>query len=287
MSNFWRELTGQAATERADDAAQQARWDATARQQQVDAALQRLRQGYGIAPDGPGRLTDQEEQTYAAQLQANDAWGRRFGYTDAWQAQAIPFAQGVQARQAQDKAALAAENAAQAWKNEGDAFQATFQSEAQRASDAGFAAGATGIRQRMASQGLLGGSTDAALNRQLLGSYVRERQQAVSQAREARRQLGEARDASRFDLERQIVGGNLLNPQWNDVAAQQRAAIDTARAGLVPQHFGQALATVGNAYEQYQEGRDWTRSRETKSDGAGTGSIGNITTAAGSKRGGK
>jgi hypothetical protein len=103
-------------------------------------------------------------------------------------------------------------------------------------------------RQNLARAGQLGSGLDASTKSGNLAEFLRQRQGAVQQAAQRKSDLASSLAALRTNLEGQVSGGTLTNPDFTNIAQQQLGLAEQARANLVPAAVGNAFRHAGSTY---------------------------------------
>jgi hypothetical protein len=138
-----------------------------------------------------------------------------------------------------------------------------------------FTAASTSNRWILSDRGLLGGSADAAVQRNQISELVAGRQRAVAAGRDATRSAQSTLTNQRLNLEGQAAAGTNLNMDFKGIQQQTDMGLDTARTQIVPTAIGNSITTIGQGvgmYQANQGGRNITEPtpRTTNSSTSGT-----------------
>jgi hypothetical protein len=103
-------------------------------------------------------------------------------------------------------------------------------------------------RQNLARVGQLGSGLETSSRSATLSDYLRQRQQAVTNASQARSSLDASLTGQRMNLEQQVGAGTVANPDYASYLRNQQAMIDQAQAQIPANQIGQSFDVAGEAY---------------------------------------
>jgi hypothetical protein len=103
-------------------------------------------------------------------------------------------------------------------------------------------------RQNLARTGQLGSSLDTGAQSSNLADFLRGRQQAVASAASAKSNLASQLSQQRINLDNQISGGTVANPDVASLAGQQQSVIRSAQSQIAPNAIGSLFNTAGSTY---------------------------------------